>query len=357
MTIRPVVDVFPITTGAFGLRSDWFNTVAPRLVGPSILLMILFLLISIGVMTLKRFEDSDLEKKLWNIPIILTVVLFWPYLVLTLKDLVDTFNTFLVQDIFQMTWQGFGFSNLGSITNIMGWSAEALARLIPNLAYWIVYAFYIIFFFFFALLGPFILAKGILFDEIDAFLEIVRELTILFLWQTTTIILVAFIMPDIVSGQPLPPNPHANFYFLSLILGIMLFFVPSITRKFGNHLGGSFVPLGMRLVGTTLGLAAIGAMSTASLAAAGVATQKFSYHWNVWRHRLINTDELLRTYHDKREIEALKRKSFELQAALTKAHKSESTHKKTNHDSSSFLEFSRRANKELYRFKNRGHLS
>ncbi len=284
------VDVFPINTSAFAFQAGWFEHYSPKLIYPAYMLMVLLLVISVGIMVLRRFEGAELEKKLWNIPIIVTVVAFWPFLVLGLKDLVDMFNTFLVREVFQIPWVGFGFPEMGSVRSFMGWSAEAVARLLPNLAYWVVYAFYLIFFFFFAALGPFVLAKGILFDEVDAFLEIVKEMTGLLLWQTTLVILVAFIMPEIVSGRPLPPNPQANFYFLSLVLGIMIFFVPSITRKFGNHLGSSFLPPGTTWIGTMLGISALGRMTTKSLYGLGLTSSQARMYWPSWSQRVITAE-------------------------------------------------------------------
>lgn len=300
-----LVDVFPISTSAFGLRSDWFETFAPKLVQPAYLLMALLLVISIGIMVLRRFQDADLEKKVWNIPVIVTVVGFWPLLVLGLKDLIDNLDTFLARDVFQIPWQGFGFPDVGSVTNIVGWSAEGLARLLPNFSYWIIYAFFMVFFFFFAVLGPFVLAKGILFDEIEAFLELLKEVTILFLWQTTVVILVALIMPDIVSGNPFPHNPQSNFYFLSLILGVMILFVPSMTRKFGNHLGSSFFPAGFRWGGALLGLSAIGQIGSMGLAVGGMRSM-LGPKWEIWKYRALGVDEFQRRTRRARYIDDLK---------------------------------------------------
>ncbi|MCB9024813.1 MAG: hypothetical protein H6625_00720 [Bdellovibrionaceae bacterium] len=308
------VDVFPITSNVFGLRSNWFEVFVPKLIQPTYLLMILMLVISIGIMTLKRFENANLVKKLWNLPIIITLVVIWPFLILGLKDLIDTFNTFIIYDIFQIQWKGFGFPSLGSISNIVAWSAEGLARLLPDISYWIIYSFYLVYFFFFAVIGPFILAKGILFDEIDAFLEIIKELTLLFLWQTTLAILVAFIMPDIVSGEPFPAQPKANFYFLSLILGIMILFVPAITRKFGNHLGSSIYPPGFRWMGQMLALGAVGKVSTLGLSALGktVSPEKM----NIWRHRILTAEEFRKRYKHQHETLDLMSEKAELEHKL-----------------------------------------
>lgn len=307
MRTSELVDVFPITTHAFGLRPDWFNYFIPKLIHPAYLLMILLLVIAVGIMILKRFEESDLVKKLWNIPVIIVIVSFWPILVLGLKELVDVFNTFLVFEVFQIAWEGFGFPDVGSVKNFIGWSAEGLARLLPNLAYWVMYAFYLTFFFFFAVLGPLVLAKGILYDEIQAFLDLVREITVLFLWQTTVIILVAFIMPDIVSGRPFPPNPSSNYYFLSLILGIMIFFTASITRKFGNHLGSALFPQIFKWGGAMIGLTTLARFSSAGITAAGYTTPS-----TMWKHRFLFAEEIWNRYRDEHKIQHLEQEIYNL---------------------------------------------
>lgn len=267
------VDVFPIFSSAFGLRPDWFYAFTPKMIAPAYLLLTLLLIVWIGILALQRFENPDFEKKLWNLPVIIIAILFWSALVLGLKELVDSFNTFLVGNVFGISWVGFGFPEIGSFDNVFAWPTEGLARFLPNLAYWVIYAFYIIFFFFYAVLGPLVLARGVLFDEVETLLELIKELTILLLWQTTMVIVVAFVMPDIVSGKPFPARPEANFYFLSLILGILIFFVPSLTRKFVSHLGRPFVPLGFRWGGAMLGVTGLARAGGVALAGAGVSTR------------------------------------------------------------------------------------
>lgn len=252
-----IVNVFPIAGGAFGFSPHWFEDYLPKMMHPAYLVMILLLVISIGIMALKRFENQSLDKKLWNLPVVLTVLSMWPILVLGLKKLIDSFNTFLVYDVFKMTWNGFGFPELTSMGNIFGWTGKAIATLLPITAYWLVYSFYLIFFFFYAVLGPFVLAKGILYDEVEAFFDLMKELVLLFLWQTTLIILVGFILPEIVSGNPLTISVSPKVYFLSLILGIMILFVPSVTRKFGSHLASTFLPPGLGEASALLGVSTV----------------------------------------------------------------------------------------------------
>jgi hypothetical protein len=293
-----LVVVFPISTSAFGLRSDWFEMLTPKLVRPSFLLVTLLLVIWIGMLALQRFEHADFEKKVWNVPVLLTTIIFWPSLVLGLKELVDTFNTFLVVNVFAIPWQGFGFPELGSISDIALWPSAGLARLLPNLAYWIIYAFYIVFFFFYAVIGPLVLAKGVLLDEIENFFEIVKELVLLLLWQTTLLILVALVMPSIVSGEPFPPRPDSNIYFMSIVLGVLIFFIPALTRKFGAHLESAFVPLGFRWGGGMVGLAAAARLGVPLLAHAGVSTEALE-RMRPYRDQILRGEEFKRRYENR----------------------------------------------------------
>ena len=263
------VDVFPIQSGTFGLSPDWLTTYAAKFAGPTHLIMGLLLIISVGLMALRRFEDVNFERKLWGVPILLLAVFAWPSIVLSIKSVVDTFNEFLCVSVFHLKWEGFGFAKPAGFS--IGWSVTALAKLLPNLAYWIIYSFYTIFVFFYGALGTFIVAKGILRDEIEGLLELVGEITILFLWQTTLVILVAFVMPEIVSAEP-PDHARAIYYFRALILGIMIFFVPSLTNKLVRSVSQSFVPMGFRWGGAFLGLtlfsrASGGLMNMAGLSA------------------------------------------------------------------------------------------
>jgi hypothetical protein len=305
-----LVNVFPIESGAFGFSSTWFEEYVPKLMHPAYLLMTLLLIISIGIMLLKRFEGHSLEKKLWNLPVIITILAMWPVLVLGLKRLIDSFNTFLVNDIFRIPWDGFGFPHMTSMGNIFGWTGKAIAALLPNIAYWLVYTFYLIFFFFFAVLGPFVLAKGILFDEIDAFLDLVKEITILFLWQTTLVIMVGFILPDIVSGKPFTTLVSPNTYFLSFILGIMILFVPSVTRKFGNHLGSSFLPPGLAGGAILAGVATV----LKGFTAAGIAVDVDK--WKRRSHHVLTGIEFKKRYKHQQEVLQLKSKSSDLEDKL-----------------------------------------
>jgi hypothetical protein len=266
------------------MRADWFESYSNQFIQPAYFIMALLIVVWVGLLALRRFEDAHFERKIWGVPVIVVAIFVWPSIVLGIKSMVDTFNTFLLARIFHIPWHGFGFPEVGSPSNILGWSAEALARLLPNLSYWLIYSFYMIFLFFYSILGPFIIAKGILSDEIEAFIEMVGELTVIIFWQTTLVLIVAFIMPEIVSGTAFPANPRPNFYFLSFILGVMILFVPPMTRKFVVSISSAFMPSGFRWGGAFIGIGLVGKLGGSMLGRMGMAASTrhsvhgFSHH-------------------------------------------------------------------------------
>jgi hypothetical protein len=342
-----MISIFPISTSAFGLRGDWFDVFTPKMIRPAYLLVILFLVISVGVLALKRFEHANLEKKLWNLPVILIVIALWPALVVGIKTLVDTFNTFLIVDVFRIRWEGFGFPHVGSIGAAVSLPAEGMARLLPNIAYWVIYAFYLVFFFFFSILGPLVLAKGVLLDEMETFFDLIKEFVNLMLWQTTLIIIVAFLMPDMVSGQPLPAQPASNFYFLSFILGIMILFVPTVTRKFTVQIDSAFVPLGLRWGGGFLGVMAATRFTSAALAGAGVSMERIE-RLKPWRDRALRGEEFRDRYDRERESAELRADDRELERKLHQDYEQEQEAAKTfSEPQDNLAELSKRAEEEM----------
>lgn len=326
-----VISVFPLSGSVLGMRADWLTSLVPRLIHPAYLLMAFMLVLWVLFATLKRFEGVDFDKKAWNIPVVVTSIVFWPTIVIGLKLLVDTFNTFLVKEVFKIPWQGFGFPQIKSVPNLLSFPAEALARFLPNLAYWIVYTFFVIFFFFYATLGPLVMAKGILADEIETIMDLVKEVVVLLLWQTTFVIFVAFIMPEIVSGRHLPQNPPTNYYFMSFVLAIMIFFIPTVTRKFTQHIQGTFVPLGFRWGGAMLGIAAVGRASSATLSAAGVPAERGEI-FEFLKTRLSRAEEFRARFKSRLDVQELDRDRAELEAKLRKDSEEEGKAKETVED-------------------------
>jgi hypothetical protein len=296
-----LINVFPISKQVFGIGVNWYEFI-PRFTDLAFLLLPMFLILSIGIMVLKKFEAVNMDSKLVNIPVIILLLTFWPFIVTGLKDLIDVFNTFLIEDVFRIPWKGFGFPKLKSV-NILSWSVEAIVRLLPHLTYWLIYGIYTVYCFFYIVLGPFVLVKGVLFDEIEAFFDLIKELMVLFLWQTTLIVLVALIMPEIVSGKPFTTHTNASVYFLATILGIMILFVPSMTKKFGNHLGHPMYPPGFKWGAVMLGLTA----SSRGLASTGL---------NISPHRWTARGSQLMTFTEFEKRSKFQKETSELQDAL-----------------------------------------
>lgn len=310
-----LIAVFPLSTTAFGIRADWFQAFSSRFERPAFLLMIMFLVVWVGVMILKRFEEADFDKKFWNIPVFLTIVLFWPAFVFGTKELVDAFNTYLIRDVFAIKWVGFGFPSVDSVGDAVLLPVEALTRLLPNIAYWLIYAFFMVYFFVYTVLGPLVLTRGVLADEIDTFLELAKEVLLILLWQTTLVVLVAFLMPDIVSGKPLPAKPETNFYFLSLILGIMIFFVPPLTRKLTTHIESSFIPLGFKRGGAVLGIMMAGRAAGAALGGLGASDSAIRRLARIGE-TVVRADEFRSRYQHRKGIQDLAEERDNLEKRL-----------------------------------------
>lgn len=270
-----MIEVFPLDL-VLDFSPVWLESLMTSLIRPTYLLMTLLLVASIAIMTLKRFEDANLEKKLWNIPIIIGAVTIWPMLVFGIKELIDAFNTFLINDIFNLTWSGefsVSFKETPDVQQSFGWLRPSTwgRELLNTLAVWflvltrnLIYAFYVIFLFSLTVLGPFILAKGILSDEIETFIEVIKEIIIIFLWQTAYVIMVGLIYPQAAQPGYLLQKPDLGSLGWILILGVLTLFIPQLTRKFANHLGTSVFPpvykeglfLGAAALGSTVGLGA-----------------------------------------------------------------------------------------------------
>ncbi len=335
-----VIEIFPLSGESFLMRPNWFVSYSSILKTPAFYLVELFLVIAVGIMILQRFEDAEFVKKLWNIPIVLIAINFWPDLVLGIKGLVDYFNTFLIEQVFtHMEYVGFSFpewayseefsskaKNFGDknlldrakvIFDLKFWGETigntiiSIAHFVSRLSYWILYAFFFIFFFSYAVLGPLVLAKGVLFDGVSAFLELMKELIILFLWQTMTVIILGLLLPEMVAGTNANIGSEANFLFRSFVFALFLFFVPSMTRKFGNHLGSSFIPAGTALAATYLGMGSIGAIGASTGAKLGriIGSEKV-------RHAVMTAEHWMGEYTEKRKLRQIEEKKNEIEHRL-----------------------------------------
>jgi hypothetical protein len=119
---------------------------------------------------------------------------------------VDALNTFLITRIFADefgTWKGREMLgglvwsrihlNVGIFDSVLKVLSILLTFLL-DVGQYFLYAFFLIFFFFFKIFGPFVLARGILSEDFSVFRQLLREVMLLFLWQTTFIILVGIFL-------------------------------------------------------------------------------------------------------------------------------------------------------------------
>lgn len=118
-----------------------------------------------------------------------------------MKELVDAFNTFLIREVFALDWTG--FEAIGNLiwekvkfeTRITDVLFSSLAKILAyglDLARLFLYYLFVLWFFFYKLMGPFILARGVLSDNLSVLKELLTEVCILLLWQTTFVFLLGF---------------------------------------------------------------------------------------------------------------------------------------------------------------------
>ena len=69
-----------------------------------------------------------------------------------------------------------------------------------------------------------------------------------------------------------------------------MFFVPAITRKFGNHLGHSLFPSSFKWGGAAVGLALVSKASLRGLSLAGFGSFAPSHRLELWGHRVLELE-------------------------------------------------------------------
>ncbi len=189
-----MIEVFPIS-GVFRDFDLRVNQVA-------LSILVLLFLVSLGLYALNRFENFALDSKVYAFITFAVLIGLWPHIVNGIKGVVDALNTFLVTSVFRDefgTWKGremlgpLVWERIHLKTGIFDSVLKILSVLLTfllDVGQYFLYAFFLIFFFFFKIFGPFVLARGILAEDFSVFQQLLREVTLLFLWQTTFIILV-----------------------------------------------------------------------------------------------------------------------------------------------------------------------
>jgi hypothetical protein len=189
-----MIEVFPLE-GVFRSFDGRINQAA-------LSILVLLFLVSIGLYAINRFENFALDSKVYSFIALVVLIGLWPHIITGIKSLVDSLNTFLISTVFLDefgTWKGremlgpMIWSKIHLNAGIFDGTLKILAVLLTfllDVGQYFLYAFFLIFFFFFKIFGPFVLARGILSEDFTVFKELVREVSLLFLWQTTFVVLV-----------------------------------------------------------------------------------------------------------------------------------------------------------------------
>jgi len=188
-----VIEVFPIIGNAEILDKS-LNSAA-------LVVLVLLFLIGFGFFAINRFDGFQPETQLNHLIVLAIFIGLWPQVMSGIKELVDGFNTYLIQSVFGLNWTG--FEAIGSIVwekvkfegVVEDYLFSSLAKILAyalDVARLLLYYLFVLFYFFFKIIGPFILARGVLSQEFNTLKELLSEVSILFLWQTTFVFLLGF---------------------------------------------------------------------------------------------------------------------------------------------------------------------
>lgn len=188
-----MIEVFPIIGSAEILDKSLNNA--------ALIILVLLFLIGLGFFALNRFEGFSPEGNINQLIVLAIFIGLWPQVMTGIKDLVDSFNTYLIEDVFHLHWTG--FEAIGSIIwekvkfeglvedYLFSGIAKILAYVL-DVARLLLYYLFVLFYFFFKILGPFVLSRGVLSQDFNTLKELLSEVSILFLWQTTFVFLLGF---------------------------------------------------------------------------------------------------------------------------------------------------------------------
>lgn len=251
---------------------EFFENIAGSFESLAYALLILFITIVVGIHALKHFSELNLERKIYNFLIAIVLISAWPVVLFAMKEFIDVFNGFLVFEVFNLDWsthEGFrpwdqlirAWEGMG--TNVFTYPLKLLnllALLGLVVSRQVIYGLFLVFFFFLSVLGPLIIAKTVFSDEVDGFVELLQETVVLLLWQTTYIIIIGILYAGQSAGPYIITNESNILLQSAKAFGIVIltFLIPTITRKYGNHLGTSVIPAGLHYLGVALTAGAVG---------------------------------------------------------------------------------------------------
>lgn len=264
-------------------------------------LLVLFFIVSIAIFAMKAFEGLDLQERLWTFMLCVIFIILWPILVTSLKEVVDGLNGYL-QSFFDLKNFSQQAVDRGLIEEMsLRFSApelnqadpndpnnEGLLDLIRNLgngktiewmrvtgAHWILGAInsfltsaaiasrvvvqmlYNIYFYLYLLLGPLVIARAVFSENLEAFLELLKEFVVLLLWPSMYVILAGTLAKTWGGNEGTFFNSISGIHIqlgLTIAFIILTFLIPPMTKKFAVALGTSIVTPFLRFGGIAMGL-------------------------------------------------------------------------------------------------------
>jgi len=159
-------------------------------------------LIALACAALDRFQNFSLDSKVQNLFVLAFAVGLWPLLMDSIGGLVDLLNGFLirilgVEDLQHIDDAGAYLAGVildgkfpsGIFTSILVKIVSFIFIVAKQFLHWI----FLIFYFGFKILGPLIIGRCILSNDLTAFKALLSEVSILYLWQTTFVLLIGFV--------------------------------------------------------------------------------------------------------------------------------------------------------------------
>jgi len=183
-------------------RDDLMGVFDERLTQAGLSVLVICFLIAVGFAATQNFENFSIDSKFHNLITIALFIGLWPSIVDGIGVLVQYLNGLLLS-VFELE-EVRHFSDASSyLVGIClsdrlpsGWITTVLVKIVAFLfligkfflewVYWLLLIG-------FKLLGPLILGRAILSQELSVVKNLISEVTILHLWQTTFVLLIGFV--------------------------------------------------------------------------------------------------------------------------------------------------------------------
>ncbi|PIR23413.1 MAG: hypothetical protein COV44_02920 [Deltaproteobacteria bacterium CG11_big_fil_rev_8_21_14_0_20_45_16] len=182
--------------------NDLLSAVDARLTQAGISLLIICFLVALGFAALNRFENFAIDSKIYDLIVIALFIGAWPLLIDCIGSLVQFGNGILIRVFGLEEVRHFGDASSYLVGMCLsdrlpsGWVTTVLVKVVAFLFLigkffleWV----YLLLLLGFKLLGPLILGRAILAQDLSVVKALLAEVTILQLWQTTFVLLIGFV--------------------------------------------------------------------------------------------------------------------------------------------------------------------